>query len=141
MKKNIIIATIVILNLGLIYLLKQKTQIIQHQKQSIQNTVQVNQAVQVGESYINTKYWWEMSSQGDIVEDVQLVSDLSEKQDTFRLSELLDDRPKLVLRYSEIHCDVCVDSTMLRIKAMAKAIGKERHERRRPDPPRPPGSR
>ena len=126
MSKNIIIAIFLMMNIGLLYVVKQKNQAGQKLKQLLttQNAQQAN-ASKTSNSFIATKYWWEMNSHGSVLPDVSLMSDLSENQETFSLSELIGDSPKLVFRYSEIHCDVCVDSTLNRIKVFAEEIGKK----------------
>ncbi len=51
--------------------------------------------------------------------------ELQNKGDSLLLSELNIIRPKLVLRYSELNCNVCVDSQFETLNRVTKQIGEE----------------
>jgi len=61
------------------------------------------------------------SSNGEIINGNIKVYNKEKK--SFLLREILGNSPKLVFRYSELNCDVCVDLEVKKIKKMAKVIG------------------
>lgn len=126
MIKNLTIGLFFLLNLGLIYKISQQKAIQKKQDTFLtQYTQRISEKSETS-SFLEQKYWWEFSSQGVVLNDVQLSEDPLQPEEKISLSEIAGDEIKLVLRYSEIHCDVCVDSTLNQLKNIAQKIGQER---------------
>ena len=63
MKKNILIGIIIIMNLGLIYLIKQNKKKYYSQLSAWAKKTQHNDVENTINSFIANKYWWELNSQ------------------------------------------------------------------------------
>lgn len=62
----------------------------------------------------------EMNFNGRVVDMNLTVADINNK--TFRLSEVITS-PKLILRYSEMNCDVCIETQIRNLNRLADSIG------------------
>lgn len=60
-------------------------------------------------------------TEGISIQNVKGVESMSGK--TNSLSDLFAERPLLVLRYSELHCSICIDYCVEYLKTVAKEVG------------------
>lgn len=125
MTKNIIIGIVVTLNIGLVYLVKQQSKANQIQQAFLSQQVQQKTNKKEVNDLIANKYWWELNSQGQRLSSLQVTGDLLEDQSPHSLADLIGQDHKLVMRYSELHCDVCVDETMKQLKRFTEEIGQD----------------
>jgi len=71
---------------------------------------------------LNNLYFQIESEDEEIDENIEVKI---ESGTSIRYADLVSTGPKLILRYSELHCDMCIDHSLEYLKRIAASIGKE----------------
>jgi len=67
--------------------------------------------------------FFQMESENKVIDgSIELRS---ESGDILKLSDLVSQKPKLILRYSELQCDMCIDHSLVYLKRIADSIGRK----------------
>ena len=67
--------------------------------------------------------FFHLESEGALMIDNIMVE--SETGDTTTLKAILSRKPLLLLRYSELHCNLCVDHSISYLKSLADSVGQD----------------
>lgn len=117
-ENRLFVYILLIINVVLIVLLVNKSNRMKFTSENSIELVKNNYLLKIKNDYYSQLIrWLQVSSQTIISGDLKLRN---EDGDDIFLNEVIDDKPKLIFRYSELDCNICIESQINFIKDFLK---------------------
>ncbi len=92
-------------------------------RRSAPQTAEAKETNVLRDKLILNNLFFQMESEGAALDGSLMLE--SESGEIFCLAEIVSAKPMLFLRYSELHCNMCVDHGLNYLKALADSVGSE----------------